>query len=52
VRDGRVFAIDGNYYLNRSGPRLVESAELLAHVIWGERLDISVDNNGCKHIQA
>jgi len=29
VKNGRVYAIDGNAYLNRSGPRLVESAELL-----------------------
>ncbi len=29
VRNKRVYAIDGNQYLNRSGPRLVESAELL-----------------------
>ena len=40
VRNGRVYAIDGNYYLNRSGPRLVESAELLGRVIWGEQLTI------------
>jgi iron complex transport system substrate-binding protein len=51
VRNGRVFAIDGNQYLNRSGPRLVESAELLARVIWGERLGILVDDNGWQHIQ-
>ena len=51
VCNGRVFAIDGNQYLNRSGPRLVESAELLAHVIWGERLPIIVDNNGWLHVQ-
>ena len=51
VLDGKVYAIDGNHYLNRSGPRLVESAELLARVIWGEQLGIPVDNNGWKHIQ-
>ncbi|HLG62521.1 MAG TPA: cobalamin-binding protein [Ktedonosporobacter sp.] len=34
VRNGRVYAIDGNHYLNRSGPRLVESAELLAYAIF------------------
>ena len=51
VRNGRVYAIDGNQYLNRSGPRLVKSAELLARVIWGERLPIIVDNNGWLHIQ-
>ncbi|GCE03401.1 cobalamin-binding protein [Dictyobacter aurantiacus] len=51
VRDRRVFALDGNAYLNRSGPRLVESAELLAHVIWGKQLGIPVDNNGWIHVQ-
>jgi len=51
VRNGRVYAIDGNQYLNRSGPRLVESAELLARVIWGERAPIIVDNNGWQHVQ-
>lgn len=30
VRSGRVFAVDGNAYFNRPGPRLVESAEILA----------------------
>jgi len=51
VRNGRVYAIDGNQYLNRSGPRLVESAELLARVIWGERLGVPVDNDGWRHVQ-
>ena len=37
VQTGRVYAIDGNAYLNRSGPRLVESAELLAYALWGEQ---------------
>jgi iron complex transport system substrate-binding protein len=50
VKQGRVYAIDGNYYLNRSGPRLVESAEILARVIWGERLGLAVDNQGWVHI--
>jgi len=50
VQDGRVFVIDGNQYLNRSGPRLVESAELLGHALWGERLGIEVDVNACRAI--
>ncbi len=33
VRNGKVFAIDGNALLNRSGPRLIESLELLAQLI-------------------
>ena len=50
VQAGRVYAIDGNQYLNRSGPRLVESAELLAHTLWGERLAIEVDTHACRHV--
>ncbi len=50
VQTGRVYAIDGNQYINRSSPRLVESAELLARVIWGERLDIAVDNGAWQRI--
>lgn len=33
VRQGRAFVIDGNAYLNRSGPRLVDSLELLAAIL-------------------
>jgi len=33
VRRGRAFVIDGNAYLNRSGPRIVDSLKILAHLI-------------------
>jgi iron complex transport system substrate-binding protein len=33
VRDGRVYIADGNGYFNRPGPRLVESAEILAEIL-------------------
>jgi len=33
VRSGRLIVADGNQYFNRPGPRLVESAEILAEVI-------------------
>jgi iron complex transport system substrate-binding protein len=36
VREGRVFALDGNAYFNRSGPRLVDSLQLLAHALHPE----------------
>ena len=36
VRRGRAYVLDGNAYLNRSGPRLVESLELLACLIHPE----------------
>ncbi len=50
VRNHRVYAIDGNQYLNRSGPRLVESAELLGKVLWGNQLMIQVDDNGWQQV--
>lgn len=33
VRSGRVFAVDGNSYFSRPGPRIVDSLELLAGLI-------------------
>lgn len=33
VREGRVYAIDGNALLNRSGPRIIDTLELLAHLL-------------------
>lgn len=33
VRDRRVHVMDGNAYLNRSGPRLVDSLEMLARLL-------------------
>jgi len=51
VQNRRVYIIDGNHYLNRSGPRLVESAELLAHTIWNNRLNLTVDPHGWQALQ-
>jgi iron complex transport system substrate-binding protein len=36
ARAGRVYAVDGNAYFNRSGPRLVESLEIMAHLFHPE----------------
>jgi iron complex transport system substrate-binding protein len=33
VRAGRVYAVDGNQYFNRPGPRIVESIEILAEIL-------------------
>jgi iron complex transport system substrate-binding protein len=33
VRAGRCFAVDGNAFFNRPGPRLIESAEILAGLL-------------------
>lgn len=43
VQRGRVFAVDGNQYFNRSGPRLVESAEILATLLWGQEMGEGID---------
>jgi iron complex transport system substrate-binding protein len=37
VRAGRVYVADGNAYFNRSGPRIVDSAELLAACLHPDR---------------
>lgn len=37
VRNGRVYAVDGNAYFSRPGPRIIESLELLAELIHPER---------------
>lgn len=37
VRQGRVYPADGNAYFNRSGPRMVESLEMLAGFIYPGR---------------
>jgi iron complex transport system substrate-binding protein len=33
VRSGRVYAVDGSAYFNRSGPRLIDSLEILSHLV-------------------
>ena len=45
VKTGCVYAIDGNAYINRSGPRLVESAEILGRILWGALPAINIDEN-------
>jgi iron complex transport system substrate-binding protein len=39
VRGWRVYVVDGNQYFNRPGPRLVDSAEILAEILNGDRFD-------------
>jgi iron complex transport system substrate-binding protein len=36
VRNNRVYFADGNAYFNRPGPRLADSAEILAEILHGE----------------
>jgi len=37
VREGRVYLIDGHHFFNRPGPRLVESAEIVAEILHPDR---------------
>lgn len=39
VRAHRVYAVDGNAYFNRSGPRIVDSLEILAHLLHPDRVE-------------
>ena len=46
VRSGRVFLTDGNQYFNRPGPRVVESAEILAELLHPEAFDFGHRGSG------
>ncbi len=39
VGNGKVYITDGNQYFNRPGPRLVDSLEILAEILHGDRFD-------------
>ncbi len=39
VKNGRIYVTDGNQYFNRPGPRVVESAEILAECLYPEQFD-------------
>lgn len=46
VREGRVAIADGNRYFNRPGPRLAESAEILAEILHPDRFDFGHCGDG------
>jgi iron complex transport system substrate-binding protein len=46
VKAGRVFVTDGNQYFNRPGPRLVESAEVLAEIFHPDNVDFGHQGTG------
>ncbi len=52
VREGRVVITDGNQYFNRPGPRLVESAEILAECLHPGRFDFGHRGRGWKELGA
>lgn len=46
VREGRIFLADGNQYLNRPGPRIVESLEILAEILFPEAFRPALQGSG------
>lgn len=48
VREGRVFVTDGNAFFNRSGPRLVESLEILAACVDPREFGDFCEKHGAK----
>ena len=46
VKTGRVAITDGNQYFNRPGPRVVESAEILAELLHPDRCDFGHGKEG------
>ena len=51
VRNDRVFAVNANAYFARPGPRLVDGAELLAHLIHPELCDWNGPADAFRQIQ-
>ena len=45
VRKGRAQLVDGNAYVNRPGPRLIDSAEIFASAIHGERFGAALSDS-------
>lgn len=46
VQSGRVYVTDGNQYFNRPGPRLAESAEIFAEILYPQRFDFGHEGRG------
>lgn len=46
VRRGQVYVIDGHHYFNRPGPRLVESAEMIAEILHPDRFAFGHEGRG------
>jgi iron complex transport system substrate-binding protein len=43
VESGRVHLVDGHHYVNRAGPRLVDTCEIVAALLWPAVFDVHVD---------
>jgi len=52
VREGRVYLTDGNQFFNRPGPRLVESARILAEILHPDFFGNSLEGTGWVHLDS
>ncbi|MBG88566.1 MAG: cobalamin-binding protein [Verrucomicrobiales bacterium] len=52
VKKRRVFAVDGNAYFNRPGPRLVDSLEILGEILYPGLLDVTHEGRAWLRIQS
>jgi iron complex transport system substrate-binding protein len=50
VREGRVFVGDGNEFFSRPGPRLVETAEMLAEMLHPDEVSFGHENRGWRRV--
>ncbi len=50
VRDGQIYLADGNQYLNRPGPRVVESMQILGEILYPERFDPALEHLGWERL--
>ncbi|MBW4888878.1 cobalamin-binding protein [Mucilaginibacter sp. HMF5004] len=46
VKNNRLYIADGNQYFNRSGPRIVDSVEILAEIIYPKQFIFGYEGNG------
>ncbi len=50
VREDRVFVADGHHFFNRPGPRLIESAEILAEIIHPNAFSFGHEGRGWQRL--
>jgi iron complex transport system substrate-binding protein len=46
VKNNRVYIADGNQYFNRPGPRIVDSIEILAEIIYPKQFSFGYEGSG------
>lgn len=46
VKNNQIYIADGNQYFNRSGPRIVDSIEILAEIIYPKQFVFGYEGNG------